>query len=53
MDRKQHIRVYIRFLKFEIKERLIDLMLIAVPTFIATGLVVSSVAIWMSIWGLL
>lgn len=52
MDRKERVRVYGRFIKMEIRERLFDLAMIAIPIFIVTGLVVSSAAIWLMIWGL-
>lgn len=52
MDRKQHFRVYRRFLAFELKERLIDLAMITGPIFVVTGIIAVSAKFWIVVLGL-
>ena len=39
-------RAYVRFLKIEAKERMIDLLMIAFPIFVVVGLIAVSVKFW-------
>lgn len=45
------MRIRLRFLRHELRERSLDMALIAVPIFIVSGLVVSSVVFWLWLWG--
>lgn len=50
MTRKEQIRIRWRFLKIEAKDRAFDLINMALPIFITSGMVVACVKFW---WWLL
>lgn len=47
MTRREQLRVQMRVLKYDMRERLFDLANIAGPVFLVSGLVVASVKLWL------